>query len=410
MKKMVFMAAFVAATAAFVACSSNDDLVQQKPEVPEEPTVKYPMHVYVNGGNTRGTDLTSTSTFDFSTYSAMPSETTTDWTKGVEFSYNNGSCSTTGALDWYNNTDTYTFYSVSDVANFTKDSQSHPIIPSVTETSVSFGYTMPSATANSEGMDIVEYNDQRDLLVAKTTGSATTTPDVDKYPAGSLVVDFTHALAQIKAIKVYCNSANLKPAEVDKWFFRVNGIKLGGLKRAGTYTFDEATPWVASGDGAEFEIPLNIPTDPEVAFNRMSFVPGAKAQALELPLNTGDGGLYVIPQQVTGDLVFASDVYSVVGAYAELELQGMMDETANSAGYVFHVCENEIGTTWDYESSQENGYQRVRVPISFDITGGSGKGYTLVIDITKAVVIEETYNTNRYEGDLVLMGSLNFEL
>ena len=36
MKKILVMSAFVAFSAAFVACSSNDDLVQQKPDVPEE--------------------------------------------------------------------------------------------------------------------------------------------------------------------------------------------------------------------------------------------------------------------------------------------------------------------------------------------------------------------------------------
>ena len=52
MKKMVFMAAFVAATAAFVACSSNDDLVQQKPDVPEEQIEeKVPMKIIVSDKN-----------------------------------------------------------------------------------------------------------------------------------------------------------------------------------------------------------------------------------------------------------------------------------------------------------------------------------------------------------------------
>jgi hypothetical protein len=129
-----------------------------------------------------------------------------------------------------------------------------------------------------------------------------------------------------------------------------------------------------------------------------------------LPLKTGDEGLYIIPQAVSGSVSYVNNVYVVNGAYAELELQGMMDETANSAGYVFHLCSEEIGTVWDEESSEANGFQRVRVPLTFDISGGSGKGYTLIIDITNAVVIEDTDNTNRYEGDLALGGSLNFQV
>ena len=423
MKKILVMSALVALSAAFVACSNENDLVQQKPEVPEEPTVQYPMTISVTTP-TRGTDLTAATLNDFKLYSSIDAS----WYNGAVFKKVNDQWANinSAVMGWNTNPKTkYKFYGISDFANITGAGTASPAIPSVndTENPISFGYTMPSTTQNAEGLDVVAYADQNDLLVCNTECSYE-----DGDPDGNLAVNFTHALAQIIKIRVYCNPNNMLAGDVPYWHFRVGGIRIGGLKRVGTYTFDPvapATSWAVSGDDAEFEIPLDIPvddpTDPvngDAAFNRMCFVPGAKVNnadptspsktTLDLPLT--DGGLYLIPQSVAGSLESVGLDYTVEGAYAEIDLQGMQDQTSLAGGYVYHVCNEEVETNWDAEGSKANGFQRVRVPLTFDITAGSGKGYTLVIDISNAVVWEDTDNTNRGEGNLVLGDSMDFTL
>ena len=112
---MVFMAAFVAACAAFVACSSDDDLVQQKPDVPEESVEEgIPMTVKVADLASRGTDLTTSTLEGFTLYSTM----TDAWKTGKLFGKDAGGNWTTNTdLSWPDD-NTYTFFGISDVDNF----------------------------------------------------------------------------------------------------------------------------------------------------------------------------------------------------------------------------------------------------------------------------------------------------
>lgn len=416
MKKMVFMAAIVAACAAFVACSSDDDLVQQKPGVPEESVEEgIPMTVKVADFTSRGTDYSISGTNplqEFTLYSTMSGA----WETGKLFGKDSGGNWTTNTdLSWPDG-NTHTFFGINDVENLADlDADSHKDAPTVTATTCSFNYALPT-TLKPGTVDEYYYNseDLKDLLVAKTTGSSTSGD-----PAGTLTVEFQHALAQIKAIKVYCSAANMAEIGMDGWqvayHFRVNSIKLGGLKAVGTYTFDNPIPWAAKGDDVEFEIPLNIPDDDEDAFNRMTFVPGVKDDeavvtsptktTLDLPLNETGGGLYLIPQKAEGALAFVnSDVWNLTGAYVELELQSAWFDPEDPTSVVYQCWNPAIdldlepgdegydpeimGTAWDAESSRKNGFQRVRVPLKFDIRGGSGKGYTLIIDISRAIGVE----------------------
>ena len=133
MKKMVFMAAFVAACVAFVACSNENDLVQQKPEVPEEPTVQYPMTISVTTP-TRGTDLTATSLNDFKLYSNIDDS----WHNGARFTKvdNQWSNVNSATMGWGTNPNQdYTFYGISDYDNITVVS-SNAQIPNVTDTEI----------------------------------------------------------------------------------------------------------------------------------------------------------------------------------------------------------------------------------------------------------------------------------
>ena len=379
MKKLLVLSALVAVSTAFVACSSNDDLVQQAPEVPE--TKGIPMTVTVVDNASRGTDLTKETLPGFTMYSTMYD----NWKTGASFTNDKGTCTAGAGVDltWPNATDSYTFYSVSDVDNIPDlDNNGVKDVPTVNDNgdAVSFKYQIPTT-----------YAAQKDLLVAKTTGSATT-----GNPAGSVAVQFDHALAQIKAIKVYCNNTRLLASNVnDGWSyrFRINGIRLGGLKAVGTYTFGNTFAdgtWAVSGDDAEFEIPI-----PESTFADMFGVADGK-KSLAIP----DGGLYLIPQTVnsyvTDNPVGGGD-YGIVGAYAELDAQVLQFTQAST-----EVGDDTNGRLWDEENnkpmpnaytqaqSDAGGFGQIRCPLK--ITLEPGKGYAIVIDLSRGVI---------YSGDCI---------
>ena len=395
MKKMVFMAAFVAACAAFVACSSDDDLVQQKPEVPEESVEEgIPMTIKVADLASRGTDFSSTNPLqEFSLYSTMNSS----WESGKLFDKDAGGNWTTNTTLTWPDDNTYTFYGISDLSHFSDlyDSEGNdgadtykdvPVFvnkPASTEKTLKFSYAIPT-----------DYAEQVDLLVAKTSGSKTTGD-----PAGSLTVNFNHALAQIKAIKVYCNIDKVANSE-DKvnYRFRIKGIRLGGLQTVGTYTFGDAfandtwnVPTSAVDEDTFFEIPLKTES---LTFSSMSFGPTKKTDkpdeyAITLPLNTTTEGLYLIPQTAAGSLSFVSPLYYVNGAYAELDAQVFLYnfyELDPTAGGTYRVGEDLNYYDWDEDSSNAVKFGKIRVPLKFTLE--SGKGYTLVLDISKAVIYE----------------------
>ena len=419
MKKMVFMAAFVAACAAFVACSSDDDLVQQKPDVPEESVEEgIPMTVKVADLASRGTDLTTSTLEGFTLYSTM----TDAWKTGKLFGKDAGGNWTTNTdLSWPDD-NTYTFFGISDVDNFAditgkiedekEVGDGHPDAPIVTATTCSFNYAMPiSLKPGTE--DVYYYNseDLKDLLVAKTTCSSTSGD-----PAGTLEIDFQHALAQIKSIQVYTNIARLGTFTGFEYYrFRIGGIRIGGLKTVGTYTFDATDPWTVTGADAEFEIPLNQDVVNSFAASAFSF---KETKTLTLT----DGGLYLIPQAAAGALTDDATYtgggdWAVKGPYAELDIQVffytmMSDNTSDPDGYaVPEPDDEEVGGTFrvagdvdkpylwcakndelaseaeDGSTSDDAGYGKVRVPLKFQKLEG-GKGYTLKLDLSRAVIYE----------------------
>ena len=408
MKKILVMSALVAISTAFVACSNENDLVQQKPEVPETPTERYPITVTVSDPTSRGTDLTADDLTSFSMYSTIDAswQATATSKVGAGFEKISGTWrNTTGAeTTWPSQTTDYTFYAVNDVENMTS-------APTVTGASVSFGYAMPQSQDANEDW-YYDYTKQVDLLVAKETTNYNAGD-----PKGSINVNFKHALAQIRNIYVYCDYSKLYSDDADYLHLRVNGIKIGGLKAVGTYTFDAATPWVVSdndNDNAEYEIPLAIEADDEAAFNQMSFEPSTdKKGGLKLPL--GDDGLYVIPQiasgeVVTGNLARSGWDFDVTGAYADIHLQ-VATTYYGITYYVSYQESQEPGNGWNYLRSKENGFQWVRCPLKFDITAGSGRAYNLYIDLTKAVILENTLNLNRggYGQQAIPSSSIEFD-
>lgn len=240
MKKMVFMAAFVAACAAFVACSSNDDLVQQKPDVPEETVEGTPLTIKVTDA-TRGTDWTASSLPSFSLYTVRinPDDNTKidRWlgtnengaSKGQFFQGDGNGNFTSGTLDgttftpspvaWENGT--WDFYALSnkDAESLFDFAQSggEDLEDFARANGRNFTYTVPT-----------DYNSQQDLLVGAALGKTNDGNDVE--------IPFYHALAQIGQIVLTFGKKDESNAE---FYFIIKKITLHNIKTTGTYTFPD---------------------------------------------------------------------------------------------------------------------------------------------------------------------------
>ena len=238
MKKILVMSALVAFSAAFVACSSNDDLVQQKPDVPEETIEGTPLTIKVTDA-TRGTDWTATSLPSFTLYSTEHGGTTR-WlgtyengsSSGVVFG--NGTTSTpnvyTGDFTsadpilWPAATTpakTYDFYAISD-ATFAKEDDGQAGEQDAEHfdaTPRTFTYTVNN-----------DYDAQTDLLVASALNQSETTA------SGVVTLPFQHALAQIGSVNL-----KFKPVGEDnsQWLFIIKSMKLKNVASTAKFTFPD---------------------------------------------------------------------------------------------------------------------------------------------------------------------------
>ena len=285
MKKMVFMAAFVAATAAFVACSSNDDLVQQAPEVPEVKGTPFSISV---GADTRatlynadawGTTGENTKVTMLKLYGKQTDQTT-PWLNNVVFT--RASTST----DWSANRDAEhdalgdeekptwpktgnsidssvdtKFYAITD--NAIGDGTTATIsnvdagtwMAHINDDSpvASFGYTMAFDTDNLPHIDktsgtgyivdvetsFVMVSELKDLMVASATTNEEGTTN------GELNLVFNHVLAGLNIKAIFRNDGVydghqaylIDPENADENSGKVliHYIKIMGLKTSGTY-------------------------------------------------------------------------------------------------------------------------------------------------------------------------------
>ncbi|SFW45614.1 Fimbrillin-like [Prevotellaceae bacterium HUN156] len=401
MKKILVMSALVAFSAAFVACSSNDDLVQQKPEVPEEPVVGYPMHVSV--ADTRGTDLTTATLPGFTMYSAMKtpeektnSENATQWPAGVAFTNNNGNCSKVGLedIDFPDTENTYTFYAISDPDNLAVDGESHPMKPTVTAGAVSFDYVLPTDYTTYEAGEgktgKAEYitGGQKDLLVATATGNGN---------EGEVLLNFTHALSLVKKVYIRANVTRIAAlldmdadALTEAYEYKVGeSLSICDVKTAGTYTFGSG--WSNQATLGEFNIPMTAS-----AFHPFD------DEWYEIPLTAGDNGLYLLPQMFNGNMEDNGDgTFTLTGAYIKVGLQvftksSTYDGVDDFSGeyYIHHWSpsgSSAPGTTDSDDDSlgtseqEGQGFRPFCVPLTFEIL--PNKSYAIRLDLTRGCYI-----------------------
>ena len=269
MKKFIVLSALVAATStAFVACSSEDDLAQQ-PKAPET-TVDNgssegtPLTItFVDA--TRGTDWTKTTLPSFSLYSvthskvniAAPGDPENKVYKRWLGSYSAQGASsgepvsntatsnpgeytgvfTIAETKWPDESTAYDFYALSD-ATFAKeagdvDAEHFDASPRT------FTYTVTN-----------DYANQTDLLVASTLNKKATDN------GGNVSLDFYHALARIKSVKLMYHASETNTGA----FFIIKSMTLKNVASTGTFTFPDAdltatnvnTSWSGQKDLADY--------------------------------------------------------------------------------------------------------------------------------------------------------------
>ena len=252
MKKILVMSALVAFSAAFVACSSDDDLVQQAPEVKGTP-------VKVVLGGTRA-DLSRTTTANLSTfqlYGVQQTSTPNFWMDNVKFTKNGSDWESSATWPVANKETVSKFYGFSDGVT---DGTPLGLTPSIAADTQSFTFTFGNGAESSQyhsiytqsyidGLSgglktnrqntrnsqvstqtVLDNNNLTDLLV--TYDNSTGTEGTD----GTISLNFKHALSNlvIKAMFVGDQAQYYWPNGTKFW---IEWIRVYGLYTSGTYTF-----------------------------------------------------------------------------------------------------------------------------------------------------------------------------
>ena len=387
---MVFMAAFVAACAAFVACSSDDDLVQQAPEVPEVKGTPFSISV---GADTRatlynadawGATGVNTKVTMLKLYGKQTDQTT-PWLNNVVFT--RASTST----DWSANRDAEhdalgdeekptwpksgnsidssvdtKFYAITD--NAIGDGKASVIsgVDDWMNPVGSFTYGLTSKTEDISWYNIIDYEFQpttttyvdpdklKDLMVS------TTTTNESGASNGKVELGFKHALSNL-VIKAKFLSDGESNNHITA---TIKSIMVCGLNTEGTCTIGLTPTWSALGTPMPYykvlATPVTVTAIPE----------NSDAQTIEN--NTKDivhsGEWLVIPQKTTPwDLLPCETAYPST-AYISIEIHDSADTTDDNSS--------------------------VLLTFPLNTTFNPGKNRIITIDIAQGRVIEEDFYTD----------------
>lgn len=331
MKKILIMSALAAVSTAFVACSSDDDLVQQAPVVPEETVVGTPFTIST-GADTRATlynanawDKSNSTTWvrDLKLYGKQGSND--PWMNSVIFhrdAYNadwapnrSASEASLSTVNWptADKTTPTTFYAITDNAIGTGTTAAIAGVSEWMSTPGSFTYTLPTTTD-----DILWYDDNAyeqaetneytyvtnaaltDLMVASTESAETAN--------GVLSLAFTHALAGLTIKAIFASDAEA----ANNASATVKSVMVCGLNGAGTYTFGAATPWASN---TKVNYYYELPTPKPFAAEAES---GTHTPEEIVPAGTW----LAIPQTVTAwdEKLPGTDTYPTEGAYIAVRI------------------------------------------------------------------------------------------
>ena len=282
MKKLLVMSALAVVSTAFVACSSNDDLVQQAPEVPEETVVGTPFTVkaFSDENDTRavryganGKEINSGAGWisEIKIWGSQL-ETSNNWLNSVVFSradkesttwspVRNNDATATNSITWptENTGKATTFYGITDgnIANTSGNA-----LNGVTENFANGKFVYNPATTvvnhyadglkfdqdagdgyafgwvNAADPGAVELPDFTVVDNAKINDIMVATVEKTQTADGSIPMAFEHALCGLYVSAKFC------PVNQD-WVSKTNyqgkftflGLRLHGLATGGTYTF-----------------------------------------------------------------------------------------------------------------------------------------------------------------------------
>ncbi|MBO5591591.1 MAG: hypothetical protein J5913_01315 [Prevotella sp.] len=331
MKKILMMAAFAAAGAAFTACSSDDTLAtQQTPEAPVVKGTPFKVSAFAEGttratrynSDAWGTDGTSEKVTMFKLYGKQG--TNDPWMKNAIFT--RAATSTDWApirdqnealseINWPTaDTETNTsFYAITDNAFGSGDA-----IANVSEwqnTEGSLVYTLPTKTSNILWYTNNSYDYYNDVYNEYTYVDASKLNDVmvaskntnEEDCNGTVALDFKHILGGFKISAMFVSDAE----KANTASATVKSVMVCGLDGEGTYTFGGTpTPWSTNTKvNYYYELPSPI------QFN-------AEAESgTHTPVDLFAHGTWLaLPQTTTAWDESASGGYPTTGAYIALRI------------------------------------------------------------------------------------------
>jgi len=323
MKKILVMSALAAVSTAFVACSSEDDLAQQAPVVPEVKGTPFK----VNLQSTRA-DLSKTTTANLSTFQLYGIQQTTPkscWMDNVQFTKSGSDWGSTANPTWpTDNKSTATnFYGFSDGVT---DGVPVGLTPSITADAQSFAFTLgdgesstqywstvslPQALRNNQKSVATVFKDGKyfvygsdtkptsdytevtsslpDLLVTQATAT-------ESDNNGTVSLNFGHTLSTV-TVKAYLVSSAQWPTT---YTFCIDWIRIRGLYTSGTYTYGSGWTFDSNSDlKVAYEkswgedSPITIP-----CLDVTTYDTTAKAEAAATTL-VNKGEFMIIPQEFT---------------------------------------------------------------------------------------------------------------
>ena len=419
MKKVILlMAACVAVGTAFVACSSDDDLVQQTPVVPEENVNEgTPFSVMPYSGTTRAT-LYNSDAWDgtnatyvncFKLYGAQG--TAEPWVNDVVFTRSSKSAAwvaerdadgAVASLKWPVDNPATTevvesatatdFYAITD--NAIKDQANNNALDYVSSWMNpvgSFTYTLPTEGVNIDWEDtsnpgaleptnvtVVKNAGLKDLMVA-TASHKESDPEVDN---GALPLAFKHALAGLTIEAKFLSHGEYDSNPLQNGWAKVKAVAICGLKTSGTHAI--GTGWNTLSTPVNYYYELATPEK----FDVQDETDANKANPTTKTL-VAAGNWLVIPQTTTPwDISFNSGQLPnpATCAYVILKIEDFKNE-----GTDFFLC------------------------YPLNTTLHAGKNRTIVIDIAQGR--DYSYNTNDpnkcdmyYDPATVFGGSREFEM
>ncbi len=358
MKKVILlMAACVAVGTAFVACSSDDDLVQQAPVVPEENVNEgTPFSVMPYSGATRAT-LFNSNAWDgtndnfvecFKLYGKQADLTA--WMKNVVFTRSAKDAAWVAARDadgpvasltWPKDDGetplkeseiTTDFYAITDNAISTTDNSLTGVNPWMspegsftyalqpTSVNISWEDTGNPGSLDNQDIQIVDPAELRDLMYATTSKMESETTD------GKLPLQFHHALSGLTIQAKFLSDGEYDSDPTENGWAKVKAVAFCGLNTVGTFAMTPSTGLGAWSDlGTQCMYYYAIPDVGGKKFDVQAQTNENKANpAIQTLVPAGEW--LAIPQTATACSIAYTNALPTTGAYIVLIVEDFQDE------------------------------------------------------------------------------------